>query len=270
MNRSALPRDLLEATVTGALTLVDPHRLSPRRRTAYRLAVAALSGFVADRAVREGGEDFDAFEQANIAPAVGFGAAGLVFGSMPLWERTDLATHRWLERRGVKHPRRVLAALAVVGTLGAALTAGPKQGSDPVEDVAPHEEPLDHRLRDVLRAILGATEEYAAPSLRRQLADAVVEVWGDPDDSADSPVPEFVELRLRQPEAHERVIPRSFTFPVRARTRAGHEIQVAVHDGHLAHVLLDWADGHPVGDEDWPAEWPTLDEIRLVHDHEIG
>lgn len=93
-------------------------------------------------------------------------------------------------------------------------------------------------------------------------------LWDDPEDAGTS-LPEFLELRLNQPDAHELVVPRTFTFPVRARTRGGHEIRLGIADGRLDHVVLDWLDGHPVGDEDWPSRWPSLEEVTLVHDHEV-
>lgn len=257
-------RDLVDAAALGALTLLDPHRLSGRALTAYRTAVAGYTAITLERSLREDPEQ--TVGEALRTP-LALATAAVTYATMNRWEKWDDRTQRWLQRHGVRRPRLVLAGVSVASVLVSAVADRRVQERairGDQEEFQPRLEPLDSRLREVLRAILGSREDYGAAALRRQLADAMVEEWGDPEATGAS-LPEFVELSLRQDD-HERIVPSGFTFPVRARTRGGHEIRLVVADGLLSHVLLDWAPGHPIGDEDWPTEWPSFDEVTLVAD----
>lgn len=118
------------ATTAGltALALVTPHRLSRGELAAYVAANCALAGVLLADVVRQ-----DIIEEptdegfAEVLPesvvrsveenptatllALGVGGAALTAAFMPVGLKIDRAAHQWLERRGVQHPRLVLAGL---------------------------------------------------------------------------------------------------------------------------------------------------------------
>jgi hypothetical protein len=112
-------QDLITATATGAATLIDPSRLSPRLRTGYRLG---LSAFTAAAAYHVSGQPTEGEDDEVLPPAgragIAAALAALVYGTFRGAEKMDAASVAWLGRRGVKRPR---VALAVAGT---ALTLG--------------------------------------------------------------------------------------------------------------------------------------------------
>ncbi|WP_181312014.1 hypothetical protein [Nocardioides campestrisoli] len=104
--------DVAMALVTGAATLIDPQRLSPRMRRAYRLSATAfvgVGGYVATGQMEE-----DELLPPPVRAAIAGGIAGTVYATWRGAEKLDTASVGWLERRGVKRPR---VALAVGGTL---------------------------------------------------------------------------------------------------------------------------------------------------------
>jgi membrane associated rhomboid family serine protease len=107
-------RELAIAAVTGALSLINPRDLSPRRLTAYRVTCAALSGAFTYTLVRD---DDELTDQPVAQAAIAVGAAGAAYSTMGLWERWDASLHRWLVARGVKRPRVVIAAGATTISL---------------------------------------------------------------------------------------------------------------------------------------------------------
>lgn len=130
---------LTGATTAGALTLISPASWSPRVRCAYVVApgvlVAAGSALaltrIADRraagdsgvesATKTTAEDAHPFPQhlpvaARVAVPLGLGAATCGIQASSLW--IDAALERWLVRLGAHRPRRWMAVLAVVTSLG--------------------------------------------------------------------------------------------------------------------------------------------------------
>lgn len=254
-----LTRNVIEATALGAATLIDPQRLGRRTRPAYRVGVAAVTGIATHRALVQ---DDELVLNPVSRAAIALGTAGTIFGTMGLWERVDAVGHNWLVRRGVKHPRLALAGFAFVTSLVPALIDQRRAADTPDSDnlgETPRHEPLDPALRGVLRAILGATEEYGAPHLRTQLADATWESW-EPPRAPEDPRPEYLQLSLNNPSAHQRARPLTFTFPIRARTVDGVEITIGVDQGLLDHVVV----------EGTLAAWPELAEVTLVSDDDVA
>ncbi|MDN4162687.1 hypothetical protein [Nocardioides abyssi] len=124
-------RDVALAVVPGALGLLDPSTLSPRALTAYRLGLTAASTAAAVDGLRDA--DLDA------PPAVGWLSAavvgGLTWRTMPRWERTDVALHRWLTAHGVPRSRVVVAVASTAVTLALAASSR-RRAEDEASDVS--------------------------------------------------------------------------------------------------------------------------------------
>lgn len=128
---------LTSSAAAGALTLVSPSGWSPRVRAAYVVVpgvlVAAAGAWVLSR--NTGGEDSvdvgtEAGTLADGSPVaaqrlpvaaraallLGLGAATCGVQAASL--RIDAMLERWLVARGAAHPRRWMAALAVLASLG--------------------------------------------------------------------------------------------------------------------------------------------------------
>lgn len=126
---------LTGSAVAGALTFVSPQGWSPRVRRAYvvvpgvlvaaggALALARITaGPVAAGSGTEPGAE-EASPPARRPPVAARVAVPLVLGAATcgiqagsLW--IDAALEDWLVRRGAAHPRRWMALLAVVSSLG--------------------------------------------------------------------------------------------------------------------------------------------------------
>lgn len=128
---------LTSSAAAGALTLVSPSGWSPRVRAAYVVVpgvlVAGAGGWVLSR--NTGGED-SVVAGAEVGPLadgspvaaqrlpvaaraallLGLGAATCGVPAASL--RIDAMLERWLVARGAAHPRRWMAALAVLASLG--------------------------------------------------------------------------------------------------------------------------------------------------------
>ena len=120
--------DFVTAAGLTGLAFVTPHRLTRIRLAAYVAANCALAGVVTANAVRleaigesyEEGlvvalpESVGRSVRERPAPtllAVGLAGAAVTAAIMPLGLKSDRILHEWLERRGVGHPRVVMAAL---------------------------------------------------------------------------------------------------------------------------------------------------------------
>ena len=128
---------LTSSAAAGALTLISPSGWSSRVRTAYVVVpgvlVAAAGAWALSRNTGEKesvdpgtdpGSRADAVHvsaqrlpvAARAALLLGLGAATCGVQAASL--RIDAALERWLVGRGVTHPRRWMAALAVLASLG--------------------------------------------------------------------------------------------------------------------------------------------------------
>lgn len=130
---------LIGSATAGALTLIPPSGWSPRVRRAYVVVpgalVAAGGAWVLARRTAEEASADPAAEPgseprpgevavstqrlpvtARMALLLGLGAATCGIQAASLW--IDQVLERWLVRRGATHPRRWMAALAVLASLG--------------------------------------------------------------------------------------------------------------------------------------------------------
>lgn len=131
MNDLAL--SLTGSAAAGALTLVSPSGWSRRVRLAYVVVPGALvatggalvllphAGRTGSAGHEPGTDDVPGAGQplpvaARMALPLGLGAATCGIQAASLW--IDKVLERWLTRRGAVHPRRWMAALAVLASLG--------------------------------------------------------------------------------------------------------------------------------------------------------
>ena len=223
-------RSAAAAATIGGLSLIEPRRLGPWSRAAYRLGVAGASGLLAaDTASEE-----DVLLSRGL-DGVLVGAATL--GLMDLAEHLDARIVDAMSRRGISRPRLALAALGAAGTvamyaLGARRDA-PESGAEHEDDVEERELPVP--ARDLVAVLLGAAGEGAdlpgAAALRAQLAQA----------RAHGPSEETGEVWLDVPETAERAVPRYQTWPVRGSfTQQGHrfEAELQIDDGLLSMLTV--------------------------------
>ena len=261
----SLENGLASSAAMGALTLVDPARLSPGGRLAYRGAMAALAA--AGVAIELNAEDDDLVLDPTSRVAITVGAAGVILALAEVSERWDAQLHRYLRERGVPAPRLLMAAGAAAFSLASfelgRLVPRPRSAGAGEDLVL---QPVPAEVRDLVLGMLAATEGHGAGELRAQLQTARVE---GPASGGFSSVVEFVV-----PQDAPLAVPHDFTFPVKAhfRTEGGEEVRtlLIVQDGLLNALVLD-----PVteaGDPEDEVElddvqrWPTLPEVTFVLD----
>lgn len=132
-------RDVALAVAPGLLGLLDPTTLAPRALTAHRVGLTAVTTASA----------LDSLDDADLGapPAVRWlGAAavgGLMWRTLPRWERTDARLHRWLTAHGVPRSRLVVATASTALTLG--LLVAERRRAAATD--APSEEPADEAGR---------------------------------------------------------------------------------------------------------------------------
>jgi hypothetical protein len=264
----SLENGLASSAAMGALTLIDPARLSPGGRLAYRGAMAALAA--AGVAIELNADDDDLFLDPTSRVAITVGAAGLILGMAEVSEHWDARMYGYLAQRGVSRPRLLMAAGATAFSLASfalgRLVTRP-QPAGRWDDLVL--QPVPAEVRALVLGLLDATDGYGADQLRAQLETAQVEASAAGDFSS---VVEFVV-----PDGAQRAIPHDFTFPVKAhfRTDSGEEVRalLIVQDGKLDALVLDSvADNGDFENEDGPVDlddagrWPALHEVTFVLD----
>ncbi|MGG5752721.1 hypothetical protein ACQ3I4_08865 [Zafaria sp. Z1313] len=255
----------VSAAAVGALSLVDPARLSRSGRHWYRAASAALGGFAVAATI-----DRDGTALVPARAFAGVAAAGAVYALADASEDWDRRLSGALSSRGVRHPRRWMAAgaaaLMVVSYLGdRALDSS--AGHEEEDDAgAPLERDVDPALSSLVEALLRAGGGEDAELLLDQLGRARELVW---DGGAFSTVAEF-----EVPQDEVRVVPHSQEFPVRGRWFApgGEELELVlrIEDGRLAYVAVDL-----VGESELPIDelidaWPAPADVELLRDAPDG
>lgn len=256
------------AGAVGALSLVEPRRLGPWTRAAYRLGTAVVSGLlVADTTTEEG---------ALLDPARdGLLAGGATLGLMDLSEHADRRIVDGLRRLGVARPRVLLAGIGAAGAAALYLvpsSARTERGGDLgqfEDDQEPAEMPEQVRalIAALLEPPLDGGDHPGAPALRTQLDSArIVEVDSGPGD---------VTLVVEQTE--RLAVPRNQTWPVTARFEEDgfrFSLELQVDGGRLGMLSVMVADEEERTDEalellDRPDyELPELQEITLHHESE--
>lgn len=139
------PRTLVFGALNGLVTLIPIHRAAAWQKAAICLApgIAALTPFVAARQRADVARDEldpaeDPAEAAPVGQAlltsqlVGVGAVvgGLAIGTMAVGLVIDRALEGFLDRRGVRRPRAVMAVMATVVGMGAEYLDSSDDASD--------------------------------------------------------------------------------------------------------------------------------------------
>jgi hypothetical protein len=265
----SLENGLASSAAMGALTLIDPARLSPGGRLAYRGAMAALAA--AGVAIELNADDDDLFLDPTSRVAITVGAAGLILAMAEVSEHWDARLFRYLSERGVPAPRVLMAAGAAAFSLATfelgRLVPRPR-AADLGEDLVLR--PVPAEVRALVLGMLDAAEGFGADELRAQLESAQVEA----PTAGFTSVVEFVV-----PEDAPRAVPHDFTFPVKAhfRTDGGEEVRalLVVQDGWLSVLILDSVTGEgdleedglvDLDDVDDAGRWPALHEVTFVRD----
>ncbi|WP_313551253.1 hypothetical protein [Corynebacterium sp.] len=272
LNKLNNPNSVLHGVVsTGAvtaLTLVEPRKLSTGRRLAYRGATAGLAAWSMHAGLRPISEnDFDVIGPIGRA-AISTGTAGVVMGAAEVGEGLDARLHDAVKRTGVRHPRLWLAAgggtfAAAAWWLGRRFDGGGVNLDEVLPD-APnrtlHEVP--DNLRAVINTLLEATDEFAAPQLREQLAEASVYHW-------DGEAPDFDSTQFHVPYHISRVVPGNYRFPVIGTFTAVQDlpftIELFIDDGYLDSVNIertpDWT---PEQEERWEEICAVNPDLELI------
>lgn len=265
--------------VVGALSLVDPARLSPGRRLVFRGVTAVLTGGLTFLELKRTETLHD---EILMRAAVAVGVAGTVFGLSDLSEKIDARLISGLRKAGVQRPRLLLAVASTLTSV-AAFRSGDRVGSpwqspyewradgrDPGDD-EPRYADVDPAVRELVDGILAETTAHSAENLRVQWATARAEYWPMEDTGVFDP-----QIVVSVDDAAPKAVPYDFTFPVRAqfRTPAGTlaEASVVISGGRLRAVVLNVVEAlgeHVDFDED-PlddvTEWPSVDEVTFVPD----
>lgn len=280
------------AASLGAITLIDPAKLSAGELAAYRTTLAAITA--ADLAT-----DLPPRTSPAARAAVATLGAGAVVGLSPLGEALDSRLQRSLARRGVRRPRVALAiagaALVLASELPSILAKRRARRTGlGVDPSSAHNIDLtgDHTalgdLPDGVRALIAGMLEYSAePSagaLAAQLGDTRELVWQGVPGSYD-----VINLDVSDAHAAPRAVPHEQRFPVTAEFRdpdsgANRLVRLFVEDGFLARLTLedgtagDTAHGDTAGSTAgstagrthrasaagrWPQQWPTLAEVTF-------
>ena len=267
---------VVSSAIVGALTLVEPRRLTPGSRLAYRGAVAAVTGWVVWATLRpRSAADLDLLGPLN-RTALTAGTAGAALGLAEVGEAVDAKVHDRLVRSGVTRPRLWLA----VGSLALGLASWAASRNDAgfsLPDHAGADEDgrslveLPDEVRGLALRLLSATEEFGAPQLREQLATARLVRFADEE-------PELGYSAFEVSDAVARAVPGTATFPVvgRFRDAAGQQfgIRLFVEDGRLESMHIDEEDGDgagsvygAAGDADEaavPASWPAPADVEVL------
>lgn len=277
-------RALLLSAALGAAALIDPAKLRPGRRAAYRLANA---GTAAALVAGDTGTGAGVATRAAVATAAG----GAVLGLSEAGEALDAKLQRGLLRRGVSRPRLVFAAVTFALTLATEIPAvlaarkSHRSGIDingfaSADQCADDEgadddisyEPLPAGARALVAGMLDFSAEPSSEPLRAQLAVAREKVWAGIPGSFG-----IIEFDVPGAEALPLAVPYRQQFPVVAEfadpeTGEPRVLRLAVEDGRLEQLSIEVSDGNDaeyalaLGDRDelWPRTWPAVAEVTFT------
>lgn len=254
------------AVAATAMSLVDPNRLSPGKRLAYRLGEAALAASASSLAVGAGEHGMRGMSRIGVAA---FGA-GASLGFAEISERFDARVVSFLRRRGVAQPRLVIAAatfgLQALSAVPSVLEAarGGVDASGGAEDVtdrqhrAPVTAPLPPQLRRLLTVVLAADDSIDGGALAAQLDGA--QLREDVHAAFDG----WMMLQIEDGVARSPL--RQYTHPVSVHASdhdgRGVLVTVDIQDGALSSVDLAWLDADTEDGPSYPA--PVLEELSLA------
>lgn len=262
------------AAAFGALSLIDPSRLSPTRRRAYRAGVAATTawwaGVTTDR-------NRTTLVPANVVAGAAAGSAVLALSDAS--ENLDARIVGRLETAGVRHPRRWLAAASVASvlvgyTVDRAAARTEAQALEVGEDLV-RTRALTPAVREAVHGILQATDTADARVLLGQLAVAQESFFDDGVEGFSATV------EFRVPDDVVRVVPHQQTYPVRARYQApdGTQLQISLQllEGKLSHLTIDFAEDAYFEDEsaidvveELVDQWPDPTDLRYLREGPDG
>lgn len=263
-----LLRLTVAAGAVGALTLIEPRRLGPWTRAAYRVGTAAVSGLlVADTTTEEG---------ALLDPALdGLLTGGVTLGLMDLSEHLDHRIVGGLQRLGVSRPRLLLAGIGAAGAAALYLVPTPtwaERGGElaPSEDDQATVE-MPEQVRALIAALLAPPadggDHAGAPALRTQLdSTRVIDVGSGSSD-----------VMLVVERAERLAVPWNQTWPVTGRFDQGgfcFSLELQIDEGRLGMLSVMVLDEDERVDEaleflDRPGyELPTPQAITLHHESE--
>ncbi|WP_435748624.1 hypothetical protein [Microbacterium sp. PMB16] len=269
---------VLTSAAVGALALVDPARRTVGGRVLLRAGTAVVNGFIAW---------CDARPTHSVSGRIGMTAASVGAG-LALSEAGDAIDARldgFVRRRGIRHPRLVLALFAAASMVGAhalsrridAASASDEYDDDFVDDDEPIEIPT--AVRELVSALLARADGYGAPELRTQLDAARAMEYSGEDEGSFYPGIGFTmpaDLPLAVPaEARFPVIGRYHPFDGRSA-----DVYLLISDGRLASLNIttgeDWdveeqiawmEDGGSM--QDLPG-WPSADELTYFVETSAG
>ncbi|EYT53326.1 hypothetical protein H488_0107515 [Kocuria sp. UCD-OTCP] len=260
------------AAAFGALSLIDPSRLSPARRRLYRAGVVATTawwaGVTTDRA---------ALVPANVVAGVASGAAVLALSDAS--ESLDARIVGRLEAAGVSHPRRWLAAASVASVLVgyAVARAGARADAQALEvgEESMRTRALTPAVREVVHGILQATDTAEARVLLGQLTVAQESYFDDGVEGFSATV------EFQVPDDVVRVVPHQQTYPVRARCLGsdGTQLQIGLQlmEGKLSYLAIDFVEEAYFEDEsaidvveELLDQWPDPTDLRYLREGPDG
>ena len=270
---NSVAHGVVSTGVVAALALIDPRSLTTGQRAIYRLANAGLAAWIV-------GISFRSADPSGSIPPMGraalvAGTGGATLGFAEAGEAVDARVHDAIARAGAAHPRRWLAAGGAILALG---SWGLGRALDTPEDTPEPEEvvvDLPEDIRTLAAHLLSATDDFGAPELRAQLADARRLVFDDSDDSDDEFWP---DAQLAVSDELPKAVPSNATFPGVGRVRAfgdlSFDVRLMVTNGVLTSVVVeegaDWAaeqrdawyeSGRHLGEL---GNWPVPGDLALL------
>ena len=273
----SLASGLAVTAATTGLALIDPRSLSPCRRVGYRAVSALIAGWAVWDEL-DGENSPLAFSPNREALTVA--AVGTALGFAEIGEVIDAKAHDALAHRGVRHPRRVMAAIEggimLYATLDTIIRRRVRSqwgfNLDDADVDAEQYVDVPPGVRAVARTLLEGAEGYGSVDLLAQLERARAiryddENLTDPAAGVTFHVPGDVPL----------AVPQEYAFPVIGRFAAPDgrtfDMRLRVSEGRLSTLDVSPASDWSEGDIDrWYEEesegavlgpWPTSDHIEL-------
>lgn len=270
VNPSRIEYGIASSIVAGAFCLVDPARLGPRSRWAFRGLTAGIVGGLTLLELKR----TPALKHNPIAiGGAAAGVAGTVFGLSEVSENLDARMMSGLERVGIRSPRVFVAVVSTVASIVSFRSSvATEEDADSGSADGPFYTDVDPAVRALVDGMLAETPEHSSATLSAQWATARTEHWTRPEPG------EFDRwLEFSVEESTSRVVPHTFTFPVKAhfRTPSGvvAEASLLVSEGRLRSLAIDVApgadelesfdDGDPI---ESLSSWPALEDVTFVLD----
>lgn len=273
---TSITHGVVSSCVVGALTLIDPRRLTVGQRLVYRLANAGLAAWTVGVGLRSS-DPSGAVPPAGRAALVA-GTAGAALGFADAGEAVDARVQGAIARTGARHPRRWLAvggAILAFGSWWASRTLDTPQDTPEAQEIAVD---LPEDVRALAAHLLAATDLFGAPELRAQLAHAERLVFDDSDGGF------WPDAQLLVADDLPRAVPAHATFPVVGRFRAlgdvTFDVRLMVTDGVLTSVFVDegadwtseqrdaWYESG--GDLAELGDWPALGDLEMLIESPAG